>query len=64
VGSLSAGCGVDLDVGYRGCGAGAGLQERPTPEPLATKTEPAQTFVSADGVHFVPGRPVQRAAVS
>jgi hypothetical protein len=50
--------------GLAGCGASAGPQERAAPTPLATRTEPAQTFVSADGVHFVPGKPVQRAAVT
>ena len=51
-------------LGIAGCGASAGLKEQPTPTPLATKTEPAQTFVSADGIHFVPGKPARRASVT
>jgi hypothetical protein len=37
-------------------GCGAAWKPVPTPTPHATKTRPAQTFITRDGVHFVPGK--------
>jgi hypothetical protein len=51
-------------VGLTGCGASAGREVPAAPTPLAVKTEPAMTFVSADGVHFVPGKAVNRSGVT
>ncbi len=44
-----------------GCGSGGGSGPEPVPRktPIAIATKPTTAFISKDGVHFVPGKPIK-----